>query len=62
MLIGVAWLIIRRTDFEHAKAVPYDLAAPTIEGFDVIKPRNLPEVGELATSGKPFLIRREPKI
>ena len=62
MVIGIAWLIIRRTDFEHAKAVPYDTAAPTIDGFDVIEPQELPEVEELATSGKPFLIRREPKI
>jgi hypothetical protein len=62
MVIGIAWLIIRRTDFEHAKAVPYDAAAPTIDGFDVIEPENLPEVEELATSGNPFLIRREPKI
>ncbi len=62
MFIGIAWLIIRRTDFEYAKAVQYDSPAPTIDGFDVIKPEGLPEVGELATSGKPFLIRREPKI
>ena len=61
-LFGVSWLMIRRTNFEHAKAVPYDSAAPTIDGLDVIDSANLPEVGELATSGKPFLIRREPKI
>lgn len=62
MAIGIAWLIIRRTDFEHAKAVPYDTAAPTIDRFDVIEPENLPEVKDLATSRKPFLVRREPKI
>lgn len=62
MFFGVVWLMIRQTNFEHARAVPYDSLAPTIDGSDVIDPANLPEVGKLATSGRPFLIRREPKI
>ncbi|WP_278373438.1 hypothetical protein [Sphingobium xenophagum] len=62
MLIALLVLWMGRTEFKHARAVSYDTAAPTIDGFDVVEPKDLPEVAELADCGKPFLIRREPKI
>jgi hypothetical protein len=61
MLVAVVVLANRRTEFKDAKAVSYQSAPPTIEGSDVIDTDKLPQVEALASSGKPFLIRREPK-
>lgn len=62
MIVAGFFLISRRTEFKHAKAVAYDSAPSTIEGFDVIDQEELPPVDKLAKKGKPFLIRREPKV
>ena len=61
MLVAVIVLVNRRTEFKDAKAVSYQSMPPTIEGFQVIAADKLPSVEDLAHSGKPFLIRREPK-
>lgn len=62
MLVAVVVLVIRRTEFKHAKVVSYQSAPPTIEGFDVIDADKLPKVDDWISNGAPYLIRREPKI
>lgn len=56
------FLYARKTKFTGAKGVSFSRRVPTIEGTDWIDADQLSAVDELAKLGKPFLVRREPKI
>lgn len=60
-VIAVIVLVMRRTEFKHATAVSLQTMPPTIENFDVIDADKLPKLEDWASSGEPYLIRREPK-
>jgi len=62
MTVACVALWFRRTKFEGAKGVPYEVEeVPTHEGTDCMDPGQLPKIKKLANLKKPFLVRREPK-
>lgn len=61
-LVGGYLLLVRKTSFKHASAIPYNQADLETDGAeDEHRPQQF-EIKDCVSTKKPFLIRREPKI